>query len=92
MDYISDTDYCVLFGRPPNYYCRNFYDGTGVSRYRAVNITNDATIEFRMFRSGNAIWAGYCIDMVEYLIDNAFHLNCDALMAFHDMTYKDSMV
>lgn len=72
-----------FFGRKSNGYCRAF--GTiGSSRYMAVNTTNPNTIEFRMFASGNAAWACYCVKMVGYLIHNAKHLNVEAVQAFVD--------
>lgn len=75
-----------LFGRLPNEYCRLGRDGK--SRYNAVNTTNEATIEFRMFRSGDAAWCCYCVDMVEYLIKNANQLNVDAIYAFKEWRLK----
>lgn len=73
--------YQDFFGRLPNEYCRQ---GTG-DRYVTVNITNENTVEFRMFRSGYAKWARYCVDMACYLIENAYRLNVDAMYAFKDM-------
>jgi hypothetical protein len=74
-----------LFGRASNYYCR---DGTAGGRYKAINTTNDKTIEFRMFSSGPVAWAQYCTHLVEYLINNANHLNVDAAYAASDMYRK----
>lgn len=75
-----------LFGRTPNTYCRvDSRRKLGSSRYMGINTTNKDTIEFRMFSSGDAKWARYCVKMVEYLIDNANHLNIEAALAFRDM-------
>lgn len=56
-----------------------------LSRYCIVNVTNSKTIEFRMFASGNVKWAQYCVELVNYLVENAFHLNVDAFNAAVDM-------
>lgn len=70
----------ALFGRASNYYCG--VDPWNKTRYNAINNENKETIEFRMFASGNAQWAVYCVKMVDYLITNAKHLNLDATFAF----------
>lgn len=70
-----------LFGRYRTMYCA-YRSKIGGTRYDSVNIENSQTIEFRMFRSGDAAWCCYCVDMVEYLIENAYHLNEDAVEAF----------
>jgi len=54
------------------------------ARYRAINTTNEKTIEFRMFRSGDVKWAQYCVKLVAYMVENAKHLNMDAFWAFVD--------
>lgn len=74
-----------LFGRMANHYCRYSAALEKEDRYCAINITNKDTIEFRMFKSGDAAWCRYCVDMVEYLINNSRTLNVDAAMAFKDM-------
>lgn len=79
----ENKEHCALwFGREPNGYCD--YERYGTTRYNAINNNNKATIEFRMFRSGNAEWATYCVDCVEYMINNAYRLNVDAFNAFRD--------
>lgn len=83
---LSEDQKELLFGRRTNGYCHT-YKPYGYDRYCAVNNQNKETIEFRMFCSGNAAWACYCLDMVKYLIDNAYRLNIDAICAFRDM-YK----
>ena len=84
---LSNTEFETLFGRRPNHYCS--IEGTiGRSRYLAVNTENTKTIEFRMFASGPADWAKYCVKMAEYLVVNAYHLNLDAALAFKDMYFK----
>lgn len=77
---VDDTTIQFLFGREPNRFCRNV--ATDLSRYTQVNLTNESTIEFRMFRSGDPAWVCYCLDMVEYLVKNYNRLNIDALTAF----------
>lgn len=74
-----------LFGRGENSYCVTYDTLDKEDRYRSINITNKATIEFRMFKSGDAAWCRYCVDMVEYLINNAHHLNWDAVSAFKEL-------
>ena len=84
---LTNAEFELLFGRKPNYYCRT--EGTiGSTRYLAVNTENKATIEFRMFASGPADWAKYCVKMAEYLVVNAYHLNLDAALAFKDLYFK----
>jgi hypothetical protein len=85
-DFIKSLDrstYADFFGRTPNDYC-----GTtglyGDSRYHVINSTNEHTIEFRMFKSGDEKWALYTVACVEYLMQNAYHLNVDAFYAFVD--------
>lgn len=73
-----------LFGRPSNEYCR-YQSAWNSTRYNAVNNENDKTIEFRMFNSGDAKWARYCVDMAVWLIRNANHLNIDAAYAAHEL-------
>ena len=80
---LGDDDRCALFGRRGNEYCM-YRENLGHYRYVAVNITNAATIEFRMFASGGPAWACYCVRMVEYLINNAYTLNIDGVYAFLD--------
>ncbi len=80
---LSHEDCCRLFGRVPNHYCEQ----STRSRYCMINLTNKATIEFRMFSGGNAKWARYCVRMVDYMVKNAYHLNIDAIYAASDM-YK----
>ncbi len=86
MASLSDDEFEHLFGRKPNRYCSTAAPKT--DRYRAVNITNSKTNEFRMFSSGDLKWAQYCVDMAEYLVKNAYHLNYDAALAFKDMVLK----
>lgn len=80
---LSEEQFEDLFGRRPNHYCSQTEGAT--SRYRAVNVTNSKTNEFRMFSSGNCAWAQYCVDMAEYLVKNSYHLNYEAALAFRDM-------
>lgn len=85
---LSMVDYKDLFGRIPNDYCSLHTRYTGYrQRYMAINMTNEKTIEFRMFKSGSPEWACYCVDMVQYLITNANTLNLSAITAFRDQ-YK----
>lgn len=77
------ADYVDLFGREPNYFCRNTEDYAGC-RYHAINMSNSATNEFRMFKSGDLAWALYCVDCVKYMVDNAYTLNVSAFSAFRD--------
>ena len=79
---LSYTAFAQLFGREPNYYCRQRADG---SRYCAINTTNKATIEFRMWRSGDAKWAQQCVRMAEFMVENAFSLTEEKLFAFRDL-------
>lgn len=72
------------YGRKDNSYCRLMYDNPTDTRYSAVNIC-DKTVEFRSFKSGTINWASYCLDLVEYLVENAFRLNVDAMDAAVDM-------
>jgi hypothetical protein len=84
---LTNAEFKLLFGREPNYYCR-IEGPIGSTRYLAVNTENKATIEFRMFSSGSADWAKYCVKMAEYLVCNAYHLNLDAALAFKDLYFK----
>jgi hypothetical protein len=77
---LSNDDWILFFGRKSNRYCTKVWDRD--SRYSAINVSNTHTIEFRMFSSGDAQWACYCVDMAVYLIDNANHLNVHAMEAF----------
>lgn len=82
----SDVFFREIFGRSSNYYCRTT-ESYGSTRYCTINSENTATIEFRMFRSGDANWAKYCVDCVEYMIQSAYHLSTDGCYAFRDL-YK----
>lgn len=84
---LTDLECYDAFGRIPNDYCYHMKSdqATKGNRYNAINLTNDATVEFRVFRSGNVKWAQYCVKLVEYMLTNAFHLNKDAFFAFVDM-------
>jgi len=82
-------DQQLLFGRRGNTYCRYSTVQWEASRYSAINTTNKETIEFRMFASGDVKWAQYCVDMADYLVRNANHINVEAARAFHDLYYKD---
>jgi hypothetical protein len=73
-----------IFGRSLNGYT----DGSYGNRYCMVNNTNDHTIEFRMFAPGNEAWALYCVDLAQYLVQNAHHLSTDGIRAFRDMYPK----
>lgn len=84
---LSKEDFYSFFGRFPNNYCRQDVTRT---RYCAVNTTREETTEFRMFRSGNAEWAKYCVKMARYLVENAYHLNVDALEAFWSINYPEN--
>lgn len=80
---LTDEDMATLFGRGPNNYCRR--DGFGETRYCCVNIENKKTVEFRMFSGGDAKWARYCVDMVDFMVHNATILDKDKLFAAHEM-------
>jgi len=82
---LSNLDMEVLFGRQPNRYCRNI---NGNDKFQSVNFNKHSTIEFRMFSSGDAKWAAYCVAMAAYLVKNAHHLNYDAMVAFRDLYFK----
>lgn len=88
MNTLSFADLHLLFGRKGNDHCR-YNRQYGDSRYLAINNQNKATIEFRMFASGDVKWAQYCVDMADYLVRNANHINVEAARAFHDLYYKD---
>ena len=62
---ISAEEFCILFGRRPNQYCRNAFDI--YSRYRAINFTNAHTVEFRMFSGGDAAWVKECVRRVRIM-------------------------
>ena len=80
---LTDEDMQTLFGREPNSYCEQI--GFGTTRYCCVNIENKNTVEFRMFSGGDAKWARYCVDMVDFMVHNATILNKDKLFAAHEM-------
>lgn len=84
-DSLSDQLRSIIFGRGHNQYTRRSCDVGEHSRYRAVNITNDKTIELRMFSSGNAAWACYCVKLADYLVTFAHQLNVDAVLAFSEI-------
>jgi hypothetical protein len=82
---LSTGEYLDAFGRSPNEYSRHqTYGSLGNTRYMALNVENKATVEFRVFRSGDLKWAQYCVLLVEYIMENAKHLNKDAFFAFVD--------
>ena len=81
---LTESEQINLFGRTDNGYC-SYVERFASTRYAAINVENEHTIEFRMFRSGDNEWACYCVDMVEYLVQNAYKLNLDAAYAFRDM-------
>lgn len=83
MNTLSYSEQRELFGRTGNMYCRYGKKWGGI-RYLPINSSNKQTFEFRVFSSGDAAWCCYCVDMVVYLINNADHLNIDAVMAFKD--------
>lgn len=80
---LSNEDRLAFFGRESNEYC---VPGvlSRTNRYKAVNICNKNTIEFRMFSSGDVKWAQYCVDCADYMVRNARHLNIEAFYAFRD--------
>lgn len=78
---LSEEDREYLFGRISNMYCLPSEPDERL-RYRAINLTNKATIEFRMFASGDWKWAQYCVDCVVYMIKHANQLNTEAMLAF----------
>lgn len=84
---LSNEDMEYVFGRKPNTYCVNTVAQN--AKYVAVNVSKEATVEFRSFRSGSAQWACYCVDLVCYLVRNHSTLNVDALMAFRDLYPKE---
>ena len=79
-------DYKMIFGRLPNRYCCTNVDA---GRYNAVNVTNDSTVEFRMFASGYVRWAQYCVYMTNYLVENCNHLTRDSVVAAYDLFRKE---
>lgn len=80
----SLEDIKLWFGREPNSYC-TMEKPSQRTRYTNINITNKATIEFRMFASGMACWARYCVEMARYMVDNCYRLNTEAFHAASDM-------
>jgi hypothetical protein len=88
IEQLDLDDYEALFGRVPNYYCRHGMQ-FGYTRYMPVNTQNKDTIELRMFRSGDAKWAAYCVRMAEYLVSNAFHLTEHGCFAIKDLYYTE---
>lgn len=80
---LSRAEFADLFGREPNQYC-NPQERVS-SRYGAVNTTNKNTVELRMFSSGDAKWAQYCVKMADWIVRNAFHLNTEAAYAARDL-------
>lgn len=85
---LSTDDKCQLFGRGDNNYTSTI--GTfGSTRYLAINTQNTATIEFRMFSSGSAEWACYCVDMATYLVEHWSTLNIEAILAFRALYPAD---
>jgi hypothetical protein len=71
-----------LFGRSPNDYCLTTREWAS-TRYLAINNENEHTIEFRGFASGAEAWPHWCVDFVTYLINHAYHLNIEAVVAFY---------
>lgn len=57
----------LLFGRHSSSYANNRYL---YDRYAAVNVQNSATIEFRMFRSGDAEWAKECVRRTKLMVEH----------------------
>lgn len=86
LNTLDKSEVREVFGRISDY--ANFWCSFGATRYNAINNENKDTVEFRMFRSGSCSWAQYCVDTVVYLIENAYHLNKDALFAFRDISFK----
>lgn len=82
---LSTEQFSDLFGREPNDYC----DPHGSRRYQAVNTTNKKTVELRMFNSGDAKWAQYCVKMADWIVRNAFQLNIDAAYAARDLFKRE---
>ena len=78
------ADMRELFGREPNDYCMT-RTAFRANHYLAVNTENTHTNELRMFASGNTQWQLYCVAMAKYLVENATHLNYDAIFAFRAM-------
>ncbi len=84
---LTSSEFQDLFGRRPNNYCEivsDLYEQKN-SRYVALNMTNNATNEFRMFASGNLEWSLYCLACAKYMVDQHAVLNYDAFMAFRAM-------
>jgi len=87
LSVLTEDEYLEAFGRRNNTY--NVHQSAQATTYRtrylALNNDNKDTIEFRVFRSGDLKWAQYCVLLVEYMVENAKHLNSDAFFAFVDM-------
>jgi hypothetical protein len=88
IEQLDLNDYAALFGRDTNGYCQEGH-AFGATRYMPVNALNKDTIELRMFRSGDAKWAAYCVRMAEYLVSNALHLTVHGCFAIKDLYYKE---
>jgi hypothetical protein len=65
---LTRLEFLDLFGRRPNHYCCNAGYSTS-DRYCAINFTNSKTIEFRMFASGDAVWAKECLRRVKLMCE-----------------------
>lgn len=57
---MSKYDLTILFGRGNGPYSNARYTAP-TERYGAINETREATYEFRMFASGDALWAQECL-------------------------------
>lgn len=75
---MTDDQFESLFGRSPNNYCKNRFDMW--DRYSCVNFTNDKTIEFRMFPSGDAAWAIECLRRVRLMCRMKGAVSYDSLL------------
>lgn len=84
---LSTEQFSDLFGRVPNEYCNPTERVS--SRYGAVNTTNKKTVELRMFSSGDAKWAQYCVKMADWIVRNSFHLNIEAAYAARDLFKRE---
>lgn len=68
--YLFDYDQTrELFGRMFNQYNRPPHRYERDSRYCAINLTNPHTVEFRMFRSGDAAWAKECLRRTKLMVE-----------------------
>lgn len=85
---LTQSERIALFGRGSNEYCEADMRRFAHTRYNAVNVENAATTELRMFASGDAQWACYCVDMAVWLVHNAKHLNLDSAFAEMDRLNK----